>query len=364
MRCLHLALVVAVILTLANMNTSSRRPPARALISDADALHQVQQARSVLLESQLQQLSMMGGVRHRLDASFWLGLQQPRSAAPDPVPAHCESAFGSGYLRRWNQTQFEFCRPAADQPEGKRSSIRCYTDAQSPGREKAGGLQTLCRSKNLLLDSDAFMGGSGGAGGSAGSHHGGDHASVQAPGAQGSVRAACSADKGAYEANLAAPSSAPWFLKSLQVGRASAAACLLPARLLGLPCTAPCSGLPCAAPHPARLPAGRTGRRRRGGGGVLGPVPGGAAPGAVPHAQRRGQHVPRLGGRAHAAGGAVAHARRAARRQRAGPGGGRTLRLRLLRLLRLPAHACRLGAGRAALPLRSGPPPATGGYHG
>jgi hypothetical protein len=256
LRCLHLALVVAVTLTLVNLNTSRR--PRRALISDAaqqgssapllepqqvPALQQLEPASSAT-EQRVRQLSMLAGFRHRLDASHWLSLQQPRSAAADPVPDHCQSAFGAGYLRRWNQSQFDVCSPAAAQPERQRSSIHCYTDAQSPGREKPGGLQTLCRSANLLLDSAAFSGGGGAA--AAGSHHGGDHATVQAPGAPGSVRAACSADTSAYAANLAAPSSAPWFLTSLQARGApglparvpvSLPACLL-ARLPSRACSA------------------------------------------------------------------------------------------------------------------------------
>jgi hypothetical protein len=248
LRGLQLALVVALVLTLANMNIGSRRastsgsgpvpqrlPQARSMQELGTKLDQLEPASAT--EQRMRQLAMMGSARHRLDASFWLGLQQPRSAAPHPVPADCQRSFGSGYLLRWNHPQFEFCKPDAAQPKGQRSSIHCYTDAQSPGREKAGGLQTMCRSTNLLLDSEAFVGGGAATGGS---HHGGDHASVQAPGAAGSVRAACSADKEAHRASLAAPSSEPWLLKSLQASRPPP------------PHPAP---LACPPPLPACLPA-------------------------------------------------------------------------------------------------------------
>jgi hypothetical protein len=215
------ALVMAVLLTLCNLvprhmfissdQSTSPQPLRKKLIESKVQPHHLLQARPTSLR--MQQLAVMGSVQHRLEANFWLSLQQPRGAAPGEISRECDAHYGAGYLERWKATPFTLCGAEPGASSSGSSSIECYTDAQSPGREQPGRLQTICKSRNLIVDAASFMG----QGNTGYAHHGGQHQYVQAPGSSGSVRAACSNMTQAHRAQLEAPSTAPWFLESLKV---------------------------------------------------------------------------------------------------------------------------------------------------
>jgi hypothetical protein len=179
----------------------------------------------------------------KLDSSFWLGPTSVSGPAPNATEACAQMAYDRPAGGNLAASGWALCSPPAA-PKGAKqggealsSSVTCYEDVTS---------QTFCVSRNIMLDSRAFMGARRGgllvgyhrrdvlahphtpghlqlsgctaAGQPRGlAHPQGNHWRVQGDGAPGAVRAACQVDE-EKRGKAGGASLAPWFQTSLQVG--------------------------------------------------------------------------------------------------------------------------------------------------
>ncbi len=151
----------------------------------------------------------------------WHGASAPAAASRQPERSHalwpdrpaadapeerCRKLHGHAYVDSWIATNFTLCASKHEQGSRNESSIHCFSDPEQPG-------QTACISRNIVLDSEDFMGPR-----KQWQHHQGKgHARVQAEGKAGAVKAACQIKSlSQHEKYLGSPSIKPWLITSLQ----------------------------------------------------------------------------------------------------------------------------------------------------
>jgi hypothetical protein len=159
--------------------------------------------------------------RQRAGTVLW-----PDRPTEDAKEERCRGSHGQEYFDQWAASNFTYCAPIQAPGMQVSSSIRCYSDPGMPQH-------TACVSRNIILDSNDFMGPR-----KKWRHHAGNHFSVQADGKEGSVRAACEVNTSLQHFTMSA-NLKPWFQTSLK-------ARALPehhVQCLSTMCSAPCQHL-------------------------------------------------------------------------------------------------------------------------
>ncbi len=93
------------------------------------------------------------GSRQRLDFTPWLRLSSQHQALHQASDDSACKDFGMSYLTDWNSSSFVLCQSTnlPDDGSNSSSSIKCWSN---PRYES----QTMCLSRNLVIDSEKFMG--------------------------------------------------------------------------------------------------------------------------------------------------------------------------------------------------------------